>query len=274
MFRIDKSSVSYKKDEHPFVLAHAAMMRPAPVKLPQLEEQKAAPAQPEAPPQPEREPEVIVELPDPAELVENARKEAEAIVAAAKTAAAKISAQATLAADEMKNDALREGTERGYAEGFAKGRGEGAAAYSAAMQDAQKVLDSVVARVEEERTALYSAAEQQCVSLAVDVAQKVIGTALELDENAFPALVRRALEEIQSEGRVTVRVSPLQYEIFFAENPKWLSDESRTVTVVPDEGLPDDGLRLESEIEAINAGVREQMNAIRAAIAQLGGGQT
>lgn len=299
MFRIDKSSVSYKKDVQPFVLAHAAMMRPAPMAVPvetpvfsEIPEdtlpegvlEQAVDAVEEQPVQPE-EPAVI--LPDPAELVEQARREAEGIILAAQEVAAAaqeavsaaqekasaLIANATLEAEEMKQKAQEEGASRGHSEGFARGKAEGVAAYNAAVLDAQKLLNSAVSRVEAERENLLADVEKQCVDLAMDIAWKVIGTSFALDENAFPTLVRRALEEIQHEGRVTVRVSPLEYEIFFSEDAGWLSDETRVVNVVADETLGEGGLKLESEIEELNAGVRAQMGAIRKAIAQLGGSQ-
>lgn len=284
MFRIDKSSVSYKKDERPFVLAHAAMMRPAPAKPPQFPEladkeeaarEAQAPAAEarggEKPQSPADTPEVVIDLPDPAELLAKARKEADAIVAEAKAKAEASIAQAKLAADEMRQKAEQEGADLGYTEGFAKGRGEGAVAYYAASRDAQKLAADAVAHIEQERSTILAQVEKQCVELSVDVAEKVVGTALKLDENAFPALIRRALDEIMHEGRVTVRVSPLEYDIFFSQDAGWLSDESRAVHVIPEEGLREGDLKLESDIESINAGVREQMNAIRKAVAQLGG---
>jgi len=273
LFRIDKSSVSYKKDVQPFVLAHAAMMRPAPLSVASSSGHLTGLSGAEAFPVAQGQEEAATAEITPEELMENARMEADAIIAAAEEKAAALVARATLDTEEARKKALEEANEIGHSQGYAKGRGEGISAYNAAILDAQKLLGSAAARLEAERAALLGEAERQCVALSVDVAQKVVGMSLAMDENAFPTLIRRALDEIQHDGRILVRVSPLEYAIFFSEGSGWLSDETRVVTAVPDELLQEGDLKLESDIESLNAGVRAQMESIRKALAQLGGGR-
>ncbi len=263
MFRIDKSSVSYKNGEQPYVLAHAALKRHVPAPLPVKEE---ASAQAAAPPEPQPV------LPDPAELAAAAQREADALIVKAKEQAAMICAQAALEADEAKRAAFADGMDHGYREGHAAGRGEGIVEYRTAIGDAQALLRQAMGRVEAERREMLSGVERQCVELSMEIARKVLGAAMATDENAFPSLVRRALEDIQHTGKVTLRVSPLEYDLFFSQGAGWVSDETLSVSVIEDDELAEGDLKLESDVETINAGVRSQMDAIREALLKLGGG--
>jgi flagellar assembly protein FliH len=263
LFRIDKATISYKRDEQPFVLAHTAVARNAPASL-----SEGAEAADNA----SGEPIVEAAKAEAAALLAQAEREADAIRNKAREEAATLTAQAKLEYEEQKRNGYQQGFEQGVSEGSAQGKSEGVAAYQAAIANGDALLKQALERVEQERASMLVQAEKECVDLSVQIARRVLGMAVQMEETAFPALVHNALEEIQHTGRVTVRVSPMEYEIFFAHNPSVLSNETRVVTVVSDPDLDTGDLLMQSDIEAINAGVRAQMQQIESAVGQLGGG--
>lgn len=276
MFRIDKSSVSYKKSDQPFVLAHAAVTRP--LNLPSLDEQPPAPQPEDAAqqetavetdtvPQPQDPPKPEIQLPDPVKLVEDAKIQAEAIRIQAQV-------QTQNAIDEAKKQAeqmLAQAKEEGYQQGFAQGEAAGKASFDASIQAARQSIEQLVAGMDAQRNTLFEPLERQCLELSISIAEKILGTMLAVDETAFVSMVKNGLNKIMHEGSVMVRVSTEDYQMFFPDAGRSLSSETLSVHVVEDESLSSGDIRMESAIESVDASAKRQMDTVAAALREAGG---
>jgi|SRR5579875_40784 len=129
-------------------------------------------------------------------LTDDARAQAEAIVAAAEERARTIVAEAQTQADAIRRQAYAEGHAEGYAAGEAAGR-QAMEPYAAVIQAASEEAQAI-------RAALLENVEQQVVALALAVARKVVGAAAESQRDLAVGLVRQTL---RGAGPKVLRVS-------------------------------------------------------------------
>lgn len=129
-------------------------------------------------------------------LVDDARAQADAIVAAAEERARAIVAEAQVQAEAIRRQAYAEGHAEGYAAGEAAGR-QAMEPYAAVIQAASEEAQAI-------RAALLENVEQQVVTLALAIARKVVGEAVESQRGLAADLVRRTL---RGAGPKVLRIS-------------------------------------------------------------------
>ncbi len=118
--------------------------------------------------------------------------------------------EAPLAAAQAEADAIRAAARaEGHADGLAAGLEEGRAQVAmavAALAEAARGLGAV-------RDATAEAVERDAVELAVQLADKVVGGALEVEPERVLDVVRGALRRLAERRRVTVLVHPDDLEL-------------------------------------------------------------
>jgi flagellar biosynthesis/type III secretory pathway protein FliH len=127
--------------------------------------------------------------PEPAPSLEGATEKARALLAAAEAEAQRIRDHARQA---------------GYEEGFAVGR-------ESARQElapAAAALDEAVRKLDELKAAAADAVEPHAVKLAIDVAEKVLAGALEVQPERVLEVIRGALRTLLERERVVLQVNP------------------------------------------------------------------
>lgn len=245
MFRIDKSSVEYPSSSSPYLVT--IIQQPG-EEAPQASEQETPGAT----------------MPQPEYLKEKAAKTAERMIAEARAAAEKMKADAAGEAEAIKTKAYDEALKRGgmeakkrAAEQERAGKEEIGRVLSALNESLQKSLDETVNNWEEE-----------LLDLSIEIARKIINVELERNEAAFKSLVQNALSHMRGDAKVTVHVSPREYEKYFQEGDVifQLGGESVKPAIVEDPLLERGGCVVESEGEMINAGVEQQLKAMRSAM--------
>jgi flagellar biosynthesis/type III secretory pathway protein FliH len=133
------------------------------------------------------------------------REERPVSVSEAKSRAQAIVAAAQAEADRIRNEARQEG----YAEGLVAGRAE-------LRATAEPVVDALSHAIEELRALQLRAAdlvEREAVVLAVEVAEKVVAGALEVEPERVLDVVRGALRALVERERVVIQVNPEDMEI-------------------------------------------------------------
>lgn len=103
--------------------------------------------------------------------------------------------------------------QQAYEEGFAQGYEEGMHKAEAAMQEALTQANQVVSHAQSNASAYVEAQEQVILSLALEVAEHIMGTSLAQDENYFVPLVKRALKEAREMKEIKIYVAPKYYEV-------------------------------------------------------------
>jgi len=114
--------------------------------------------------------------------------------------AAEIVAHARAAAESVAAAAELAGREAGYAAGLEEGR--------ARVADAEAALAAVARELDAAARAHREHIEREAAELAVALAEKIVGTALEVRPGLVVDVVATALRGLQDRGRVIVEVSP------------------------------------------------------------------
>lgn len=185
--------------------------------------------------------------PSAEELLTIAQQQAESVVASARQEA----------------EQLRQAA---YAEGLASGRDEGR------EQAKQEFLPALVA-VAQLGQSLIVLEEQlverftpHLVRFALDVAEKVVGKALEEDPLIVASVLERARTELPQARSIRIWLHPLDYQLLSDCRPDlvWVGEKGgRTVEVVPSEEIERGGCRVETEMGVVEATVPMQLEEIR-----------
>ncbi len=139
-------------------------------------------------------------------------------------------------------------------------------------QDAQQELMSAFQLLEQyaqtlsaERAELASRFESQLVSLATQMAEKILFSELSIKPELLYNIVRAALKEISAARHVTIRVNPL--DISHIRSHLGSLGESMSSAAVlevrPDESLNRGDCLIDSDIGSLDARLATQLNALR-----------
>jgi flagellar biosynthesis/type III secretory pathway protein FliH len=119
-------------------------------------------------------------------------------------------ARAIIAAAEAHAEAVREHAHReGFAEGVAAGRAE----LRQVGEPAVRALSEAVDRMREIEAQAADDVERQAVVLAIDIAEKVVAGAIEVEPERVLDVVRGALRAIVERERLVIQVNPDDLDI-------------------------------------------------------------
>lgn len=174
--------------------------------------------------------------------------------------------QAGLGADRTGELALR--LKQAHEEGVREGeqREKNRAQQEVAQQRAK--ITEAIAAFERERNDYYSKIEAEVVHLAVAVAAKILHREAQLDRMLLAALVKVALEKLQQNTRVLVRVPRHQaaaWREYFAQSaPLAVSPE-----VVEDDSVGSSNCILETELGSTELGLEAQLKEVETGLFDL-----
>jgi len=106
----------------------------------------------------------------------------------------------------------------------------------------------------------------QIVELALAIAEKVIGKAIEDDPQITAAILERAKQEVVDARQMRVWLHPLDFKILTELRPdliKMGDERGRSIEVLPSEEISRGGCRLETESGLVDATVPTQLDEIR-----------
>jgi type III secretion protein L len=176
-------------------------------------------------------------------------EEAKSIVSQARKEASRLQGevQATLKQAVAEKEAERE---RGYNQGLQEGL----------AQLSEKILETEFAREK-----ILNDAEPQIIHMVMDIAEKVIGRAVE--KGAVVDVVKKAVS--QAVGRkITVRINPMDVPAMKEREKELFTvlDQTQSVNIKEDEQIPPGGCVVETEMGAVDARLETQMAAIKKAL--------
>ena len=162
--------------------------------------------------------------------------------------------------------------QRGFREGFEEGSEEGKRTYDektgAKIREDDETLKRLLDEMYEERERTYSALESEVTNLAVEIVRKIINPAEDELENVFMSLIKNALRQMPTEGKVVLRVGAKEYERFFASGAAKIElDSGVTVTasVLRDVSLNDGDCIIDTDDVTINASIDSQLKFVKLA---------
>ena len=191
------------------------------------------------------------------EILENARKEAEQIVLNARDDA-----------EEERKRAMQEGFDEGFKEGSEKGKSSYDEQLADKIREDDEALKRVLDEIYEERERTYNELESETTNLALEIVRKIINPAEEELNTVFSSLIKNALRQMSTDGKIVIRVGATEYERFFSSGAATIElDSGVTVTasVIRDVSLEDGDCIIDTEDVTVNAGIESQLQYVELA---------
>ena len=209
------------------------------------------------------------------EYLNAARSETEAKISEAEEKIEKLLEKAREDAAQIVLDAhddAEEERQKGYREGFEEGSEEGKRKYDEKIAEKIKEDDATLKRVldelYDERERTNSALEGETVDLAVEIVRKIINPPEESLGDIFTPLIKNALRQMSTDGKIVLRVGPDEYERFFSSGAATIElDSGVTVraSVLRDVSLQEGDLIIDTDDVTINAGIDSQLQFVQLA---------
>ncbi len=175
------------------------------------------------------------------------RAKGDEIIAQASREAERIIADARAERDRLLANADAEGHRQGFDRGLAEGRDEGRKqGHEEARKSRASSIESVCAgwmsaleRFDSDRDDLLAAARAEVVELSVEIAERVIRRAIEIDPSIVAAQIEAVLGAITRPTRLTLRVHPADLELARLELPGIVShfEQCRHADLIPEPSL-------------------------------------
>ena len=177
--------------------------------------------------------------------VASAKSNANQILTAAEEEAAAILANAKAEAAELRESAEKKGYEAGISE-----------------------LNELIAQFERTRDELFEKNREEILKVAILVARKIMGHALEQRPETLADVVSQAIRGAQHEGRLRIRVHPDDLDTLKAHQDRVIAEiGSRTeLELVEDRTIEGGGCVVESALGIIDARLETQMKVLERAL--------
>lgn len=162
---------------------------------------------------------------------------------------------AQILATAERDAAVAEAHAAGYAEGLTTARAE--------LLPAASALAAAARELEAERERALVAAEQGAAALALQLADKVIGTALEIQPELVLEIVRGALRRLAEQQDTAVLVSPEDLDLVRETLDSLSAETGMPLTVRAERRVPRGGCILRTQAGEIDARIDEQLARAR-----------
>lgn len=191
-------------------------------------------------------------LDEASNAIEAAKKEAEAILAAA---------------NARKDEQLKLGYDEGYKKGEESGFREG-------NLEAQRLTDrlhTIIERTMDKRQEILAETEQQIVDLVLLMTRKIVKVISENQRNVVVSNVVQALRKVKGRGEVIIRVNLNDVAMTTQHIKDFLStaENIKNITVVEDSTVDRGGCVIETDFGAIDAKIVSQLNEIEQRILEV-----
>ena len=200
----------------------------------------------------------------PEQLLEPARREAEAILGQAGEQASimleEARQQAAAEAENIKSTAAREGYEQGYRSALEEARGEADKYRAQARQ--------VLAGAEEARQEALEDLKEEILTLAVEIAEKVLARELETHPDAVLNVAEEAVQLAGNRKYVVLWVNPAQLEICRAHRDQMAAHlpPKAELQIMVDEAVEPGGCVVENEYGRVDARLSTRWQTMLASV--------
>ena len=184
------------------------------------------------------------------------RMNAEAIISDAEAKAENMIQRAKVKAEENSRQLEQQAEQQGYNEGYTKGETE-----------AQALIDEANGLLEQARYEHQTAIddlEPKAVHLIMEITRKLIGAAVDINENVILFLVRQGMAQTQATEFVTVRVSPDDLETVTehsAELSRYVNSATK-FSITSDVKLSKGDCVIDTGLGSVDSGVNQQLETL------------
>ena len=158
--------------------------------------------------------------------------------------------------------------ENAYKSGFEDGRTQGLKEGRAESNEAIDRLAEVVEAFQEHQRALVQENEEAVVDLAVSVAQRIVGPAVQTRREPVLLAVSDCLGYLRDRSRVTVKVNPKDLEMVKQNRQQWLEgiEGIGTLNFEGDDAISRGGCVVETDSGDVDALIEQRLSMLQAAL--------
>jgi flagellar assembly protein FliH len=160
--------------------------------------------------------------------------------------------------------------EQEHEQAVEEAEGRGAAAVRQEVAAAVQHLTVIVDTLRSQHEEVFRAADETVVRLALAIARRIIGDAVQHDESLVLTTVHRALEHAAEAQRVVVHIHPSDLQLVEQHASGWagLTPRARTVRFVADAHVGRGGCVVETESGHVIAELEEQLRTLETALVE------
>lgn len=192
--------------------------------------------------------------------LEAQRRQAKEIMRDAERFSGETRAAALREADQLREQARREGFQKGCEQGRIQALAENAETLDALVQ--------LMRDLDRGREALFKQHEQQLVDLALEIARKVVADRIEQDDEGFVRIFKKAVEGLSGQKIVRLSVSERQLEFATTHSDylRAMVQDAEKLEVQVIEGAAPGTVIVDTEDESIDASVEKQLEVLEQSV--------
>ncbi|MBN2654438.1 MAG: hypothetical protein JXR79_04920 [Nitrospirae bacterium] len=157
-----------------------------------------------------------------------------------------------------------EGYEKGYQTGLDAAKNDA----EQSLQKRLSELDSIISELSKYKSRKIKEVSEQIISLALDIAKKVIQKEIESDKDIVLFVALNAMKKVsEREENITLKVSPIDYEVIISASST-LKDASgvKDIVIEPDDSISPGGCYIITERGEIDARIEEQIKEVEGVV--------
>ncbi len=192
-------------------------------------------------------------------IVDRAAGDAESLIRQAERKAIDLVTAAQARIAKLEEDARESGHEQGYTAGKSSAEDE----LAPVITTIRELIESVRAQ----RSAVIAAAEPELARLAMAIAERVVHSELQTNQNIIIENVRQALTRLVSHEVVTLRVNPIDLDMIRQHRDEIIaSGDVEHLRIVEDQRVDRGGVVVETDAGTIDSKISTQIREARRAI--------
>jgi flagellar biosynthesis/type III secretory pathway protein FliH len=192
-------------------------------------------------------------------IIEEAEKKSEEIIRKARAEAKKLIEETKLYSQSAFAQAERDGFIKGKEDGFEAGREE----MSSLIKEAKSVMEQTL----RERELLFRSVEPEVAKLAVRIAEKIIQTQVEINEDIVINMIRSALDKVKQREEVTIKVNQADADYVKSKKDIFarMIEGLKTMDIIIDAGVERGGCIIETNLGNVDTRISTQIHTLELA---------
>lgn len=192
-------------------------------------------------------------------IVDRAAGDAEGLIRQAESKARELVEAARTHVAKLEEDAREVGREQGYAAGKNAAEDE--------LLPVIRTIRELIESLRAQRRAVIAAAEPELARLALAIAERVVHTELQTNQNVVIENVRQALTRLVSREVVTLRVNPVDLDTIRRHRDEIVAaGDVEHLRIVEDQRVDRGGVIVETDAGTIDSKISTQLREARRAI--------
>ena len=163
--------------------------------------------------------------------------------------------KATAQARELKEQAIKDGTEKGFNEGFEKGREEAKTEFSPVLETLQKSIEELSGF----RKMMYTKMEREMMEMTLALVKKIIHFELSTRPDSVQEMIRLAVSNVLDKESMTIKINPEDktHAESFRPELQQMYGEIKNITFEVHPGIQRGGCVVESNFGTIDARIEK-----------------